>query len=64
MDKPTLNRIIKLCEFEIVNICEGSYNSKGDIDEDAKSQIKGRLIIINKMAEIIDNIRGDEEYYD
>ena len=64
MDKATLSRIMRLCEFEIVNICGGSYNSNGDIDEEAKSKIKERVVIINKMDEIMDNLREDENYYD
>ena len=64
MDKTTLNKIVKICENKIVQTVMTAFSFNGDVTDEIKNELKVYVFSIDMIEGILENLRGDENYYD
>ena len=64
MDEETLHKVIKICENKIVEKTMTAFSFNGDITDEIKSELKAYVFSVDIIEGILDNLKGDEDYYD
>lgn len=64
MDKTTLNKVIEICERKIVSKVMTGFSFDGDITNEIKNELKAYVFTIDTIEGMLEDLKGDENYYD
>lgn len=64
MDKATLDKVIKICEYKIVQAVMTAFSLNGDITDEIKNELKVYVFSIDMIEGILEDLKGDGNYYD